>query len=81
MDINLPKVLPLEVLPEACVMRVMSYNTHVGNPPSFPAIAPERTRDYILFTPRERFEVLRLAAVPEIYASDHLPLIAELALK
>lgn len=50
-------------------------------PYTFPQINPNRTIDYIMFTPTDKFTTKNLRVVNETYASDHLPLIAELELK
>ncbi|TZF86025.1 endonuclease (plasmid) [Pedobacter sp. BS3] len=48
---------------------------------TFPATKPDRTIDYIMYKPLEKFKVLNLRTVNETYASDHLPLTAEIELK
>ena len=45
---------------------------------SFPAINPDKEIDYIFFTP-SRFRTKSHQVVAETYASDHLPLLAELS--
>lgn len=50
-------------------------------PYTFPADKPNRTIDYIMYTPASKFKLKDLRVVNETYASDHLPLIAELELK
>lgn len=50
-------------------------------PNTFPATKPDRTLDYIMFTPADKFKTKNLRIVNETYASDHLPVIAELELK
>ncbi len=47
---------------------------------TIPVINPTSTIDYIAFTP-EKFEVLRHKVINEQYASDHLPVYAELKMK
>lgn len=48
---------------------------------TFPQINPNRTLDYIMFSPTDKFNIKNLRIVNETYASDHLPLVAELELK
>ena len=50
-------------------------------PLTIPVNPPRRTIDYILFTPAARFEARSVKAVAETYASDHLPVVAELQMK
>jgi endonuclease/exonuclease/phosphatase family metal-dependent hydrolase len=47
--------------------------------PTIPVINPKRTIDFIAFTKGAAFKVLSQYVVPERYASDHLPVVAELA--
>ena len=44
---------------------------------TFPEINPEKLIDFILFTPK-KISVKLHQVIPESYASDHLPLLAEL---
>jgi len=46
--------------------------------PTIPVINPTRAIDFIAFTPADYFKVLRHEVVDETYASDHLPVYAEL---
>lgn len=50
-------------------------------PYTFSATKPDRTIDYIMFSPTDKFTTKNLRIVNETYASDHLPLVAELELK
>lgn len=45
---------------------------------TIPAAHPRAKIDYILFRPRERLKALGEETVPETYASDHLPVVADL---
>jgi endonuclease/exonuclease/phosphatase family metal-dependent hydrolase len=47
--------------------------------PTIPVINPNRTIDFIAFSQGAPFRVLSQHVVPERYASDHLPVVAELA--
>ncbi len=47
---------------------------------TFPSGAPDREIDYIMFRPHGRFEVLDYRVIDESLASDHRPLLIELAL-
>ncbi len=48
---------------------------------TIPEVNPNRTIDYIMFKKPEQFEVLSHKVISEPYASDHLPLLAELKVK
>jgi endonuclease/exonuclease/phosphatase family metal-dependent hydrolase len=52
-----------------------------GCPLTIPVNPPRRTIDYILFNPAARFEAISVKTVAETYASDHLPVVAELRMK
>jgi endonuclease/exonuclease/phosphatase family metal-dependent hydrolase len=45
---------------------------------TIPVDNPNKAIDFVAFTPAKRFRVKRHAVVPERYASDHLPVFAEL---
>ncbi|UCC72526.1 MAG: endonuclease/exonuclease/phosphatase family protein [Gemmatimonadota bacterium] len=47
---------------------------------TFPADAPDRQIDYIMYRPRERFEVASLRVIDEPLVSDHRPVLIELRL-
>lgn len=49
--------------------------------PTIPVHTPNRTIDFITFRPATAFKVLRHEVITERYASDHLPVAAELLLK
>lgn len=46
--------------------------------PTIPVINPNRAIDFIAFTPKESFTVINHEVIDETYASDHLPVYAEL---
>jgi endonuclease/exonuclease/phosphatase family metal-dependent hydrolase len=46
---------------------------------TFPSYAPEREIDFIMYRPAERFEVIRQEVLEEPVASDHRPVLIELA--
>lgn len=46
--------------------------------PTIPVINPVRTIDFIAYKPAKAFEVITERVIPEHYASDHLPVVAEL---
>lgn len=48
---------------------------------TIPQINPNRTIDFIAFKPGNAFEVLSHKVIQESYASDHLPVMAEIKLK
>jgi len=50
-------------------------------PYTFSAQNPKSTIDYIMFKPINKFNVINYNIVNETYASDHLPLVAEVQLK
>jgi len=46
--------------------------------PTIPVTNPNRTIDFIMFKPTSRFKVLNTRVIVEQYASDHLPVVAEM---
>ncbi|MEX2512637.1 MAG: endonuclease/exonuclease/phosphatase family protein [Cyclobacteriaceae bacterium] len=48
-------------------------------PPTIPVINPNRVIDFIIFSPKDHFRVITHRTINETYASDHLPLFAELS--
>ena len=46
-----------------------------------PVINPNRTIDFIVYTPKEKFRVLEQKVIAETYASDHRPVMAILQLQ
>lgn len=71
--------------PESEPIRILKQKltpTCVNNCPyTFPAVKPDRTIDYIMYTPQNKFNLINLKIVNETYASDHLPLVADIELK
>lgn len=56
--------------------------TCINNCPlTIPTINPQATIDYIMYKPKNSFEVISVKAINETYASDHLPVVAELIMK
>lgn len=47
-------------------------------PPTIPVINPKNTIDFIAFKPKAAFSIISHKVIPERYASDHLPVVAEL---
>lgn len=47
-------------------------------PPTIPVINPKNTIDFIAFKPKGVFHIISHKVIPERYASDHLPVVAEL---
>ncbi|GAB2532626.1 hypothetical protein GCM10027189_12100 [Rufibacter soli] len=45
---------------------------------TFPVLEPNRTLDFIGYSPAARFKVVSHQVIPETYASDHRPIVAEL---
>ncbi len=72
-------------LPDSDVMALLGSHWQVPAKESdgltFPADAPDREIDYILYRPRDRFEVVSHRVIAEPLASDHRPLILELRVK
>ncbi|WP_229311114.1 endonuclease/exonuclease/phosphatase family protein [Larkinella soli] len=49
--------------------------------PTIPVVNPNRTIDFIMFKPDGRFKARSTRVIDEQYASDHLPVVAELEVK
>jgi endonuclease/exonuclease/phosphatase family metal-dependent hydrolase len=49
--------------------------------PTIPVKNPNRTIDFIMYKPQASFKVLSTRVINEQYASDHLPVVAELEVK
>ncbi len=67
--------------PISILTKLLTPTCTTNCPNTFPADKPNRTIDYIMYTPTDKFKLKNLRVVNETYASDHLPLIAELELK
>ncbi|WP_461787627.1 endonuclease/exonuclease/phosphatase family protein [Pedobacter sp.] len=50
-------------------------------PFTFPATSPTRTIDYVMLRPYNKFYIKNYQTVNQTYASDHLPIVAEIVLK
>ncbi len=48
---------------------------------TIPVIKPNKTIDFIAFTPKSKFSVQSTTVIPERYASDHLPVLGVLQLQ
>ncbi len=48
---------------------------------TIPVINPNKTIDYIVYAPKEKFKVIQHKVIPESYASDHRPVMAILQLQ
>lgn len=46
--------------------------------PTIPVANPDRTIDFIMYKPMSRFKVINTRVIDEQYASDHLPVVAEM---
>jgi endonuclease/exonuclease/phosphatase family metal-dependent hydrolase len=75
----------LNMQPNNPVLKTLDKYLVIANTslPTFPSVNPTKTIDYILFNQKamEKFNVGKFYTVDEKYASDHLPLVAELTLK
>lgn len=49
--------------------------------PTIPVINPNRTIDFVMYKPEKSFKVMKTRVVDEQYASDHLPVVAELEMR
>jgi len=47
--------------------------------PTIPVANPAQAIDFIAYTPTKKFKVVKTTVVPEKYASDHLPVVAEVS--
>ncbi len=50
-------------------------------PPTIPVSNPNRTIDHLMFRPKDGFSITDHRVIDEQYASDHLPVVAELLLE
>jgi len=46
--------------------------------PTIPNVNPRKTIDYIMYTQPRRLRTLKMEVIQESYASDHLPIVAEI---
>lgn len=83
-DLKLPLILAgdLNAQPQSETIGILGKkltNACQSNcPNTFPQDKPDRILDYIMFKKKDEFEVKSFRVINETYASDHLPLIAEL---
>lgn len=68
-----PDSKPISILTQILV----SGCSGSGCPLTFPYNNPDRSIDYIMFTPDDQFTFMSYKAIPGMIASDHLPLVAE----
>ncbi len=71
--------------PDSDVMALVREAWHIPDKGedhfTFPSDAPDREIDYIVYRPRDRFEVVEHRVIDEPVASDHRPLLLELRLE
>lgn len=60
---------------------VLTRSCGTDCPLTIPTEKPAKTIDYILFTPAARFTSLGVRSIHETYASDHLPVMAEIRIQ
>jgi len=83
---DLPTILAgdLNALPGSAPMKLLAEGWQIagaGEPhPTFPAAAPDRQIDYILYRPADRWRVVEVKVLEESAASDHRPILAVLEL-
>lgn len=74
----------MNALPDSAPMKLLNKGWQVaetGQPlPTYPAAAPTRQLDYILYRPADRWRVLEVRVLEETIASDHRPILAVLEL-
>lgn len=85
-DTLIPVVIAgdLNASPGSAVIKVLDDNfSRTCNPceATVPANNPRRVIDFIAFTPARGFKVKQHRVIPENYASDHVPVMADLELK
>nr|WP_121273672.1 endonuclease/exonuclease/phosphatase family protein [Pedobacter schmidteae] len=75
----------MNAIPSSKTMALLQQQLFMGCnaacPFTIPATAPTRTIDYIMMRPYNKFNIKNYNVINETYASDHLPLIAEIELK
>lgn len=85
--LSLPILLAgdLNATPNSEPIQILKQELQIGCnnncPYTFSALNPTRTIDYIMCRPASFFKFLNYKVVNETYASDHLPLIAEIELE
>jgi len=60
---------------------VLARSCRSDCPLTIPTEKPVKTIDYVLYTPDVRFESLGVHSIHETYASDHLPVVADIRIK
>lgn len=67
--------------PLALLDSVLTRSCTSDCPLTIPTENPRITIDYVLYTPAARFESLGVHSIRETYASDHLPVVADIRIK
>jgi endonuclease/exonuclease/phosphatase family metal-dependent hydrolase len=85
-EMNIPIVLAGDFndKPDSYVVQELDkvfQRTCIDCPFTIPEVKPNRTIDYISFTPKAAFEIVKHEVIKEPYASDHLPVFALLKKK
>ena len=86
-QLSLPLILcgDLNATPTSTPINILKQQLSLGCkfscPYTFPAVTPNRTIDYIFVSSIEKLNVKSYRIVNETYASDHLPVLAEIELK
>lgn len=80
-DIDIPIILAgdFNAKPDSYVVQELDkvfQRTCTDCPFTIPEVKPNRTIDYISFTPKDAFGVVKHEVIKEPYASDHLPVFA-----
>lgn len=74
----------LNALPDSAPMKLLAEGWQVAGAgeshPTFPAAAPDRQIDFILYRPADRWRVVEVKVLEEGLASDHRPILAVLEL-
>ncbi|MBM3746668.1 MAG: endonuclease [Acidobacteria bacterium] len=83
---DLPTILAgdLNALPDSAPMKLLAQGFEVAAAgeflPTYPAGAPQRQIDFILYRPADRWRVVEVRVIEESVASDHRPILAVLEL-
>jgi len=78
----LPTILAgdLNALPDSAPMKLLAEGWQVAGAgefhPTYPAAAPDRQIDFILYRPADRWRVVEVKVLEESVASDHRPILA-----
>lgn len=86
-DLNKPLILAgdFNARPETQTMTIvkgfMTLGCRQQCPFTFPSNAPDRTIDYIMYSPVDKFAINSYNAIPYLTASDHAPVVATIEIK